>query len=221
MTSPQARKDDLPRKVRVLLADDHELVRAGIRARLEGVAPFEIVGEATDGRMAVQLAETLRPDIILMDISMPGLNGLEATETIRRKHPMISVLVLSIYDNPEYVRGVMQSGARGYLLKDISAKEMINAILAVADGGYYFSSRVGPALMENKPSPSPTNPYGLTEREREVLQGVARGQANKEIAVHLGISVRTVESHRLNIRDKVGSGNAAHLYRIAQELRLV
>ncbi|SUB02631.1 Response regulator uvrY [Pannonibacter phragmitetus] len=221
MTSPQARKDDLPRKVRVLLADDHELVRAGIRARLEGVAPFEIVGEATDGRMAVQLAEMLKPDIILMDISMPGLNGLEATEAIRRKHPMISVLVLSIYDNPEYVRGVMQSGARGYLLKDISAKEMINAILAVADGGYYFSSRIGPALMENKPSPSPANPYGLTEREREVLQGVARGQANKEIAAHLGISVRTVESHRLNIRDKVGSGNAAHLYRIAQELRLV
>lgn len=208
--------------VRLLLADDHELVRAGIRARLEGVAPLEIVGEATDGRQALQMAEALKPDILLMDISMPEMNGLQATAEIRRRFPQINVLILSIYDNPEYVRGVMQAGARGYLLKDISAKEMINAILAVANGGYYFSSRVGPSLMENRQPTAPaSDPYGLTEREREVLQGVARGQTNKEIAQALGISVRTVESHRLNIRDKAGSGNAAHLYRIAQELQLI
>ncbi|MCY1704767.1 response regulator transcription factor [Pannonibacter sp. SL95] len=212
---------DPNKPVRLLLADDHELVRAGIRARLEGVAPLEIVGEATDGRQALEMAEALQPDILLMDISMPEMNGLQATSEIRRRFPKINVLILSIYDNPEYVRGVMQAGARGYLLKDISAKEMINAILAVANGGYYFSSRVGPSLMENRPAPPPSDPYGLTEREREVLQGVARGQTNKEIAQALGISVRTVESHRLNIRDKAGSGNAAHLYRIAQELRLI
>jgi len=216
MTSTQTQ-----RPIRILLADDHELVRAGIRTRLEEVDNLLIVGEAFDGRQALEMAGSLVPDIVLMDISMPVMNGLEATEAIRRRYPHISVLVLSIYDNPEYVRGVMQAGARGYLLKDISAREMINAVTAIADGGYYFSSKVGPTLMEARPSCSGVDRYGLTEREREVLQGVARGQANKEIAKALGISVRTVESHRLNIRDKVGSGNAAHLYRIAQELQLV
>ncbi|MCR9061695.1 MAG: response regulator transcription factor, partial [Rhodobacteraceae bacterium] len=126
-----------------------------------------------------------------------------------------------VYDNPEYVRGVVQAGARGYILKDISAQEMITAITSVASGGYFFSSAIGPTLVGASASAPVEDPYGLTERERQVLTAIAKGQPNKEVAAALGISVRTVESHRLNLREKVGSRNAAQLYRVAQELGLL
>lgn len=203
------------------MADDHELVRDGIRARLEKISALEVVGEATNGREALELVETLKPDVILMDISMPVMNGLEAADEIRRRFPKTGVLVLSIYDTPEYVRGVVQSGARGYILKDISATEMITAITSVANGGYYFSSAIGPTLVGSNQASPVEDPYGLTERERQVLSAIAKGQPNKEVARNLGISVRTVESHRLNLREKVGSKNAALLYKVAQELRLL
>jgi len=205
----------------VLLADDHELVRDGIRARLSNVDQLEVIGEATNGREAVDLAGTLRPDVVLMDVSMPLMNGLEAAEIIRERHPQINVLILSIYDNPEYVRGVVQCGAKGYILKDISASEMITAIASVAKGGYYFSAAVGPTLVGARPGTPVKDPYGLTDREREVLRAIAQGHPNKEVAKALGISVRTVESHRLNLREKVGSKNAAQLYKVAQELGLL
>jgi len=207
--------------IRILLADDHELVRDGIRARLENEGAFDIVGEATNGLEAIELVAEHGPDVLLMDISMPVMNGLDAARQIRKRFPKVNILVLSVYDNPEYVRGVMQAGARGYILKDISAPEMINAITSVCNGGYYFSSAVGSTLIAGEQPTNVADPYGLTDREREVLIGVANGRPNKEIARELGISVRTVESHRLNIRDKVGSGNAAHLYKIAQELQLL
>lgn len=207
--------------LKVLLADDHELVRDGIRARLEKTGSLEIVGEATNGKQAIELVEVLKPDVVLMDISMPIMNGLEAAKEIHRRFPKTAVLVLSIYDNPEYVRGMMQAGARGYILKDISAKEMITAIMSVANGGYYFSSAVGPTLVGDSQTASIEDPYGLTERERQVLTAIAKGQPNKEVATNLGISVRTVESHRLNLREKVGSKNAVQLYKIAQELGLL
>ncbi|MES0881430.1 response regulator transcription factor [Roseibium sp. SCP14] len=207
--------------VRVLLADDHELVRDGIRARLRKVPDLEVVGEATNGRDAVSLAQDLRPDVLLMDVSMPVMNGLEAATEIRRTRPEIAVLILSVYDNPEYVRGVVQAGARGYILKDISAAEMITAITSVASGGYYFSSAVGPTLVGASTSAPVEDPYGLTDRERQVLTAIAKGQPNKEVAKDLGISVRTVESHRLNLREKVGNKNAAQLYKVAQDLGLL
>jgi len=210
-----------PQTIRILLADDHELVRDGIRARLEKTGALEIVGEATNGREALDLVAALKPDVVLMDISMPVMNGLEAANEVRRRFPKTSVLVLSIYDNPEYVRGMVQAGARGYILKDISAKEMITAITSVANGGYYFSSAVGQNLMSVPQAPLVEDPYGLTERERQVLTAIARGQPNKEVAKNLGISVRTVESHRLNLREKVGTRNAAQLYKVAQELGLL
>lgn len=213
--------DHTHRPLKVLLADDHELVRDGIRARLEKTGTIEIVGEATNGRQAVELVETLQPDVILMDISMPLMNGLEAAKEISQRFPKTAVLVLSIYDNPEYVRGMMQTGARGYMLKDISAKEMITAIMSVANGGYYFSSAVGTAFVGGSRDTPIEDPYGLTERERQVLTAIAKGQPNKEVAKNLGISVRTVESHRLNLREKVGSKNAAQLYKVAQELGLL
>ncbi|MBO6508383.1 MAG: response regulator transcription factor [Roseibium sp.] len=211
----------LDRPIRVLLADDHELVRDGIRARLRRVPEVEVVGEATNGRDALALARDLRPDVLLMDVSMPVMNGLEAAMQLRKTQPEIAVLILSIYDNPEYVRGVVQAGARGYILKDISATEMITAIKSVATGGYYFSSAVGPTLVGANTSAPVEDPYGLTDRERQVLTAVAKGQPNKDIAAELGISVRTVESHRLNLREKVGNKNAAQLYKVAQDLGLL
>lgn len=222
MNDPLTEKPSSSAKpIRILLADDHELVRDGIRARLENEGAFDIVGEATNGLEAIELVSELAPDVLLMDISMPVMNGLDAAREIRKRFPKVNILVLSVYDNPEYVRGVMQAGARGYILKDISAPEMINAITSVCSGGYYFSSAVGSTLIAGEQPTNVVDPYGLTDREREVLIGVANGRPNKEIARELGISVRTVESHRLNIRDKVGSGNAAHLYKIAQELQLL
>lgn len=221
MTLPSASLKPRSRPVRVLLADDHELVRDGIRARLQKVPELEVVGEATNGRTALDLAAELHPDVLLMDVSMPVMNGLEAAAMIRKSLPRVAVLMLSIYDNPEYVRGVVQAGARGYILKDISAAEMITAITSVANGGYYFSSAVGPTLVGAGTSAPVEDPYGLTDRERQVLTAIARGQPNKEVAKELGISVRTVESHRLNLREKVGTKNAAQLYKVAQDLGLL
>ncbi|TYC60604.1 response regulator transcription factor [Rhodobacterales bacterium] len=221
MTAQATSATAASRPVRVLLADDHELVRDGIRARLHKVPDLIVVGEATNGRDAVDLASELNPDVLLMDVSMPVMNGLEAAMQIRKTRPDIGVLILSIYDNPEYVRGVVQAGARGYILKDISAAEMITAINSVASGGYYFSSAVGPTLVGAGTSAPVEDPYGLTERERQVLKAIASGQPNKEVAKELGISVRTVESHRLNLREKVGNKNAAQLYKVAQDLGLL
>ncbi|MEO1115533.1 MAG: response regulator transcription factor [Pseudomonadota bacterium] len=152
---------------------------------------------------------------------MPVMNGLEAAMEIRKTQPGVGVLILSVYDNPEYVRGVVQAGARGYILKDISAQEMITAITSVASGGYFFSSAIGPTLVGASASAPVEDPYGLTDRERQVLTAIAKGQPNKEVAKALGISVRTVESHRLNLREKVGTRNAAQLYKVAQELGLL
>lgn len=221
MTTHPNRSASTETPIRVLLADDHELVRDGIRARLQKVPELEVVGEATNGREAVQMTQELKPDVLMMDVSMPVMNGLEAATEIRRKQPGVAVLILSIYDNPEYVRGVVQAGARGYILKDISAQEMITAITSVAAGGYFFSSAIGPTLVGASASSPVEDPYGLTERERQVLTAIAKGQPNKEVASALGISVRTVESHRLNLREKVGSKNAAQLYKVAQELGLL
>ncbi|WP_316860709.1 response regulator transcription factor [uncultured Cohaesibacter sp.] len=206
--------------IRIVIADDHALVRDGIRARLELENGFEIVAEAADGFEALDKVRQLHPDIIILDISMPRCNGLEAAEMIRKEAPDCRILFLSMHDNPEYLRAAIKTGAHGFLLKDIAAHDMSRAIHTIATGGYSFSKNT-PFEQVREEVNAQTNPYNLTERELDVLKGIAMGKANKEIASDLGIGVRTVESHRQRMREKLGGGNAAHLTHIAMELGLV
>lgn len=203
--------------IRLLIADDHDLVRDGIRARLEQEKDIDIVGEARNGHEAVELAEQLHPDLVMLDINMPEMSGLDAVEEIRARDLPCNVLMLSLYDNTEYVRRAISLGTNGYLLKDVSQSEMSMAIRIASQGGFYISDNLAHTLNQEA---APSDPYNLTDREREVLAAVAGGKLNKQIAAELDISVRTVESHRSAIRQKTGGGNAAGLARIASELGL-
>lgn len=206
---------------RLVIADDHDLVREGIRSRLSDEAFVDIVGEGRNGREALELCLTLKPDMVLLDISMPELNGLEAASSIKAALPDIKILFLSIYDNEEYVREALRIGANGFVLKDVSKPEMINAIRSVAQGATYLGPQAAASLAGRREDAQPTaGDFGLTEREKEVLSAVSHGLSNREIAMQLGISVRTVESHRLSIRDKTGGGNAVALSKIAGKLGL-
>ncbi|MGI9349945.1 MAG: response regulator transcription factor [Rhizobiaceae bacterium] len=209
-------------KIRILIADDHELVREGLKARLKLSGSMEICGEAGSGQEAVKLDKLLDPDVIFLDISMPGMTGLEAAERILAQSPQRKIVFLSIYDNPEYVSESLRVGAKGYLLKDVSKEEMNTAVHAVFNGGTYLGSKVGQAFTAGTDFESEEHcQYNLSERERQVLCEIAKGSKNKTIAKKLNISVRTVESHRLTLREKTGGGNAAELFRIASELGLV
>lgn len=223
-------------QISLVIADDHEVVRDGIRARLQEVPDLKVIAEAKNGSEAIEQIARYNPDVIMLDISMPILNGLEAARKIRENGYTCKILMLSIYDASEYVQGAVKAGANGYLLKDASAKEMVSAIRSVAAGGLYFSAKVAPSLFPSAadysnnnapgeigdlPEPRKICAYGLSTRERQVLRAIAQGLANKEIALNLSISVRTVESHRLNIREKTGGGNTAQLARIASELQLI
>lgn len=195
-----------PARIRLLLVDDHQLVRDGLRARLGEIDDFEIVGEAANGREALAAAESLRPDLALVDVGLPDINGIELAGALGRGSPAPRVLILSMHDSPGYVQSAMRAGARGYVLKDAPSAEIIAAIRAVAAGGVYFSSGVAAALIT--PAPGDT---ALTEREREVLVLLAQGDSNKQIARKLDVSVRTVETHRLNLRRKLGIETVAGL----------
>lgn len=205
--------------VRVMVVDDHDLVRDGIRARLASAPGIELCGECSSADEAIALAAEIRPDVILLDISMPGMNGLEAAPMLRTASPLSRVLFLSIYDNEQYVQEALRVGGAGYLLKDVTRNEMLSAISAVSSGGTYIGSKLVNALTSR--AGSSANRYGLTQREAEILAAIASGKTNKEIAVALDLSVRTVESHRMSIREKTGGGNAAQLSRIATELGLL
>ena len=208
-------------RLRLVIADDHDLVREGIRFRLSDEDFVDIVGEARNGLEAVELASALKPDMALLDISMPELNGLEAAQQIKLASPSTKILFLSIYDNEEYVREALRIGANGFVLKDVSKAEMINAIKSVAQGATYLGPQAAASLASKAAADRPVaNDFGLTEREKEVLAALSKGHSNREIAMQLGISVRTVESHRLSIREKTGGGNAVALSKIAGKLGL-
>ena len=196
------------RKIRVLLADDHQLMRSGIRLMLELEADLSVVGEAGDGREAVALAKSLRPDVVVMDIGMANLNGIEAAQQMTGDRPEIAVVMLSMHSDESYVLRALKAGARGYLLKDSAEADLIKAVHAVAGGKSFFSPAVSKVLLDDyvrKLRRSGTeDAYDLlTPREREVLQLIAEGKSNKDIANLLNLSVYTVESHRANLMEKL------------------
>jgi len=211
--------------IRVLVADDHAIVRSGIRHVLEGEPGFTVVGEASNGAEALALAAELVPDVAVLDISMPGISGLQAATELRRRHPETRVLILSMHDNTEYVLESLKAGVHGYLLKDSAAAELGAAIRAVCRGELFFSPPVARhlgAAVRDQAGAAPPGALGqLTSRERQVLTGVAGGRTNKEIALELGISHRTVESHRESLMRKLDVYTVAGLTKIALEEGLI
>lgn len=211
--------------IRVLLVDDHPLVLEGISARLENEPDLVVVGTAADGQQALEQAQLLRPDVVMMDISMPVMNGFDAAARFQSDFPDIKVLILSMHESREYILKMIQTGAAGYVLKDVSADELINAIQTVFNGGTYFSSGASQSLFSEfgtKPAAtSQANLDSLTQREQTVLKLVAEGQCNKDVARSLDISVRTVETHRQNIKQKLNIQTAAGLARYALENNLI
>lgn len=204
-----------PKKARILLADDHSVVRRGFRLILESQEDFEVVGEAANGREAVTLAETLQPDVVVMDVSMPELNGIEATRRIGEVSLRTRVLALSMHKDTVYVREILRAGARGYLLKDAADHDLISAVRAVYRGDGYLSPTVSEGVLTDYRK-HVTNPIDLlTSREREVLQMIAEGKTNKEIANSLNLSVYTVEAHRGRIMEKLNLHSTSELVRFA------
>ena len=209
--------------IKVLLVDDHPLVLDGIRARLEDEGGIDVVGDACNGQDALEKAQSLSPDVVLMDVSMPVMNGFDATRKLRECCPQVRVLILSMHDNREYILQLIQSGAAGYILKDVSSEEMVKAIETMNQGGTYFSSGASQTLFArfDEPAASAQDSGVLTRRELTVLKLLAEGRNNKEIARELDISVRTVETHRQNIKSKLNIQTAAGLVRYAIEHNLV
>lgn len=197
---------------RVLLVDDHPLVREGLRARLAAVAGIEVVGEAGDAVQAFEQVEALRPDLVLMDVGMKQVNGIELTTRLRERHPALQVLMLSMYGSPEVVHRALAAGARGYVLKEAPSEEIVAAILAVAAG----RSFLGSGLAARSARGDDSRPL-LSAREAQILRCLAGGLASKQIAETLGMSVRTVETHRQNIRRKLGLAGQAELIKYAVE----
>ncbi len=203
------------KRIRILLADDHAVVRQGFKMILGAQPDMEIVGEAGNGREAVDLAETLKPDVVVMDVAMPELNGIEATRRLAASTPHARVLALSMHKDSVYVREILRAGARGYLLKDSGAADLISAVRAVASGEGFLSPAVSDAVLDDYRR-HVTNPIDLlTSREREVLQLLAEGRTNKEIAGLLNLSVYTVDAHRGRIMEKLNLHSINELVRFA------
>ena len=203
------------KRIRILLADDHAVVRQGFKMILSAQPDMEIVGEAGNGRQAVELAEQLRPDVVVMDVAMPELNGIEATRRLGESAPHTRVVALSMHKDSVYVRVILRAGARGYLLKDSGAADLVSAVRSVASGESYLSPAVSSAVLEDYRR-HVTNPIDLlTSREREVLQMLAEGKTNKEIAGILNLSVYTVDAHRGRIMEKLNLHSINELVRFA------
>jgi two-component system, NarL family, response regulator NreC len=205
--------------ITILLADDHKIMREGLRALIDKHSQFEIVGQAEDGRTTVRLAQELMPDIVIMDVGMPELNGIEATRRIKELVPKTRIIALSMYYDKRFIFGMLGAGASGYLRKDCALDELVTAIQVVAKGGSYLSPRVAGAGLRkdvNHLSGSSGDDYlKLTDRQREVLQSLSEGKNTKQIAVALRISVKTVETHILNIKEKLEIRSTAELTRYA------
>ncbi len=204
------------RPLRLLVVDDHPLVRRGISSCLDRRPEFEVVAEAGDGKAAVDLAQTLTPDIVLMDLELPEMDGLAVTEVLRRENPEIKVVILSMHSSPEQVLRILKAGARGYVLKGASPEVLVEAIETVEAGHTFFSPEVAQVAMDGFADGGADKPASqVTAREREVLIQIADGLSNKEIATRLNLGVRTVESHRERIMRKLGIHSVAGLTKYA------
>lgn len=213
--------------VRILIADDHEMIRRGLRHILENHQDWEVCGEASNGRQALELAQKTLPNVILMDLSMPEMNGLEATRAIKKALPHTEILIFTMHETEELMRDVLSAGARGYLLKADASRQIVSAVEALAEHRPYFTWKVsktmldtylahGQASRDNAPTFNQ-----LTAREREVIQLLAEGRSNKAVSALLGISVKTVETHRAAIMKKLGISSIAELVRYAIRNRVI
>jgi two-component system, NarL family, response regulator NreC len=209
------------RKTRILLADDHAILRKGVRLLLDSQPDFEVVGEAANGREAIAQAHHLKPDIVVMDVSMPELNGIEGTRRICEELPQSKVIALSMHKDSVYVREILRAGARGYLLKDSDDDDLLRALRAVARGEAFLSPAISDAVLTDYRK-HVTNPIDLlTSREREILTLIAEGKTNKDIAQDLHLSVYTVESHRGSVLEKLNLHNTGDIVRFALRNGLV
>lgn len=204
-------------RLRILVADDHEIVRRGLVSLIKSRPDWEICAEADNGRQAVEKANQSKPDIAILDIGMPVLNGLEATRQILRKHPAVRILILTITDTHQAVQTVLDAGARGFLLKSDAARDLVTAVEALAHNKTFFTARVADLVLSGYLNKTPRSARGdlslpgLTSREREVVQLLAEGKSTKEVACHLNLSVKTAETHRSNIMRKLGLHSVSEL----------
>lgn len=217
---------DMTKKIRIVLAEDHTILREGLRALLSADPKFEIVGEAADGREAIRWVEKLGPDLVMMDLSMPRMTGMDAIREIKKRYPATKIIALTVHKTEEYLRTTLQAGADGYVLKDATHEELMLAIENILEGKTYLSpgisEKVIAGYLEGKENRLPSSTLGvLSPREREVLKLIAEGYKNKEIAADLCISLKTVEKHRANLMKKLDLHNAAALTAYAIEQGLV
>ena len=212
-------------RIRVLLADDHTILRDGIRALLVDQADIEMIGEAENGISTVKMVVKLKPNVVIMDIAMPLLNGLEATRQIQRDYPQVKVLILTMHENEEYIRQVLAAGALGYVLKDAAAHDLLGAIRAVQRGEAVLSPAITRLVIEDYLRWGDIRPAGtsngLTPREREILQLIAEGYTNKEIAEILSLSVKTIQSHRSNLMSKLDLHDRGELIKYAIQKKII
>lgn len=213
-------------QIRILLADDHNVMRKGLKLLLESQPDFTVVAEAADGRQAVEQAEATGPDVVVLDIAMPNLNGIEAAQRIVSQRPNTSIIILSMHSDEGYVLRALKAGAKGYLLKDSAEGDLIEAIMTVHNGKTFFSREIGKMLVEDYIRDVRTRGIEdsyelLTSREREILQLLAEGKSNKEIAGSLNLSAHTVETHRRNLQDKLNLHSLAELFLYAVRKRLI
>ncbi|HDY7468540.1 TPA: response regulator [Vibrio vulnificus] len=211
----------MDKPIRVVIVDDHQVVLDGFMARLEMEPEIDVVGTASNGLEALDVVKQHKPDVVLMDISMPILNGIEATRMIKAEWPEAKILMLTMHDNREYIMKVMQEGAVGYMLKEISAEKMVQAIKTVNQGSTYFCESVTQTLFTQEIVPTAQRPNPLSRREEAVLKLVAQGHSSKKIATLLEISYRTVETHRHNIKHKLDLNSTAELAKYALEQGLI
>jgi two-component system response regulator NreC len=219
-------------KVRILIADDHDVVRSGLRALLRTSPEFSIVGEAVDGEEAVRLSEKTKPDVVIMDVSMPNMDGIAATRIIKERLPEVKVIILTVHEDEEYAYQILRAGASGYVLKNAGKKDIFNAIDSAMSGERFFSPGISKIIVEsfikrvneqpgNEKKPAVSSDNQLTKRETEILKYIALGQTNRQIADILFLSFRTVNTHRANIMQKLNIHETAGLVRYAIGIGLV